>query len=390
METTSIFENTKQAFVLKSNQELSKAIFLFRIFNQAWMVKIGSSFTELALQMGLPIEGLVRSIIYDHFCGGENVNKINTVLDKLERENVGVLLNYGVEAKRTEKDYAFSIAENKAAITKASADKRIKAVCIKISGFGRFELFEKKQLKSHLSQEETKEWESISERFFDLCAYAAKNHVSIYFDAEESWIQEPMDELITEAMKLYNKNEAIVFQTYQLYRSDKLAHLVSDINLAKNENFVLGAKLVRGAYVEKETEHYKSKTVASPVHINKENTDKDYDQGLILCLENIQHVSFCVASHNESSCKLLVDELQRRNIPFNHKHISVSQLYGMGDHLTFNLASLGIPCTKYLPYGPVKEVIPYLIRRAQENSSVGGQMSRELKLLLKEAERRKI
>ena len=223
-----------------------------------------------------------------------------------------------------------------------------------------------------------------------MCDAALVNQVALYIDAEESWIQDPIDEMTIERMRRVNKKTAIIFNTYQLYRNDKLKDLKADAAKAQSEGFILGAKLVRGAYVEKENEVAKAAGNVSPIHLNKAATDNDFNLALTFCLDHLDTISCCVASHNEHSCLLLTQLLQEKHIPFNHPHISVSQLYGMGDHITYNLSDSGINCTKYVPFGPVKEVIPYLIRRAQENGSVEGQMGREIKLLKKEINRRGI
>ena len=384
------FDNTEIAFQSLSNYQLKKANFLFKIFQNEFLVKLGSGFTEFAINWHLPIGPFIKPTIFNHFCSGENLQESITLIRELEKKNVGVLLNYGVEAKETDEEYEKSIQQNLSAIRLAGKEKNIKAVCIKLTGFGRIELFEKLQKNENLSDTEQKELDKINLRFDLLCEEAYKNQVAIYIDAEESWIQNPIDEMTLLRMSKYNKEKAIVCNTYQLYRADKLADLVKDIELAKSNNFILGAKIVRGAYVEKEAEYAATQNKKSPIHINKLGSDTDFNNALITCIDNISNVSICVASHNEHSCLLLTELLNAKNIPFNHPHIYVSQLYGMGDHITYNLLSLGLNCTKYIPYGPINDVIPYLIRRAQENGSVNGQMGRELKLLKTEIQRRKI
>lgn len=384
------FDNTEIAFKALSNSELKKASRLFSLFNMEWLVAMGSSFTERLLHIGIPIHVLVKPIIYSHFCGGEDLKECTKLIRELANRNVGVLLNYGVEAKSSDAEYEFSVMQNMQAIELAGKEKNIKAVCIKLTGFGRVALFEKLQKKQSLSASEEAELKAINERFDRLCDAALANQVSLYIDAEESWIQEPIDEMTLERMKRVNTKSAIIYNTYQLYRNDKLKDLKADLEKAKKDGFILGAKLVRGAYVEKENEFAKSAGKASPIHITKAATDDDFNLALTFCLDNIEAIACCVASHNEYSCLLLTQLLQQKNIPFNHPHISVSQLYGMGDHITYNLSDSGINCTKYVPFGPVKEVIPYLIRRAQENGSVEGQMGREIKLLNKERSRRGI
>lgn len=384
------FDNTEIAFRSLSNFELKKALFLFNVFQNDFLVKWGSNFTELALDWHLPISPFLKPTIFKHFCSGENLEESKELFRELAKKNIGVLLNFGVEAKETDEEYEKSIQQNLAAIRLAGTERNIKAVCIKLTGFGRIDLFEKLQNKESLSAAEQIELDRINARFDLLCEEALKSKVAIYVDAEESWIQNPIDEMTYLRMKKFNTQSAIVFNTYQLYRSDKYADLVVDINKAKEEGFILGAKIVRGAYVEKEASYAEVQKKVSPIHKNKEGSDADFNKAMNLCIENIDRVSLCVASHNEYSCMHLTELLQAKNIPYDHPHICVSQLYGMGDHITYNLSSLGINCTKYVPYGPIKEVIPYLIRRAQENGSVNGQMGRELKLLRTEIARRKI
>lgn len=382
------FDNTAIAFQSLNNTQLKKAYSLFSMFSNPFLVKVGSALTTWALDMHLPVNGIIKSTIFEHFCAGETIDECRSVFKSLAEKNIGVLLNYGVEAKETDADYEQSIQQNLAAIRMASAERNIKAVCIKLTGFGRLGLFEKYQRNDVLTNSEKEEWQKINQRFDLLCEEASKNKVAIYIDAEESWIQDPIDELTLDRMKKYNTTFPVVFNTYQLYRSDKLASLYADIALAKKEGFILGAKIVRGAYVEKEADYATKMGTRSPLHKNKEGSDADFNMGLRSCIENIEHVSLCVASHNEESCLLLASLLKENSLPYNHPHVLVSQLYGMGDHITYNLSSLGINCSKYIPFGPIKEVIPYLIRRAQENGSVNGQMGRELKLLQVEITRR--
>jgi proline dehydrogenase len=384
------FDNTEIAFKSLSNFELKKALFLFKVFQNEFLVKVGGSFTETALSWGLPISVFIKPTIFKHFCSGENLEESKQLFRQLAQKNIGVLLNYGVEAKETDEEYENSIQQNLKAIRLASTEKNIRAVCIKLTGFGRFALFEKLQRKETLNESEQKELDKINARFDLLCNEAIKNSVALYIDAEESWIQEPRDQMTLDRMRIYNKENAIVFNTYQLYRSDKLKDLKQDIETTKNEGFILGAKIVRGAYVEKEAKYAQEHNSTSPIHKNKEGSDADFNEALKSCMDNINQVSLCVASHNEESCLLLTQLLAEKNIPYSHPHICVSQLYGMGDHITYNMASLGINCTKYIPFGPLVDVVPYLIRRAQENGSVNGQMGRELKLLQTEKRRRGI
>jgi proline dehydrogenase len=290
--------------------------------------------------------------------------------------------------KETEEDFDKTISRNLEAIEFGGKNKSVKALCIKITGFGRFGLFEKIQTGETLTSPEKKEFDRIKKRFEKLCAAAEKNGVPLYVDAEESWIQEPLDGMVEEMMAKYNKKQCIVFNTFQIYRWDRLSYLQRQIDKAKTGEYFLGAKLVRGAYMEKERERAAELNYPSPIHKNKAAVDKDFDDAVNLCIENLEQVYLCIASQSETSNLLAVQLISRKKLEHNNEHILFSQLYGMGDNITFNLAKLGFNTTKYLPYGPVKDVVPYLIRRAQENTSVSGQTGRELSLIKMEIKRR--
>ncbi len=384
-----IFEDTQTAFANLSNGDLQKAKALFTLVGNNSLVNLGSTLANLALSLHLPVSPLFKFSVYNHFCGGETFSECKKTIQKLETSHVGVLLNYGVELKETEEDFDKTITKNLEAIEFAGKNKSVKALCIKITGFARFFLFEKIQLGEKLSIEERKELAAVKKRFEKLCDAALKNEVSLYVDAEESWIQNPLDELVEEAMAKYNGECCTVFNTFQLYRCDRLEYLLQQIEKAKAGNYFLGAKLVRGAYMEKERERATEMNYTSPIHKNKKTVDKDFDEAIKICLSTIAHVYFCVASHSESSNLFAMKQMDKLKIARNSDRVFFSQLYGMGDNMTFNQAKLGFNATKYLPYGPVRDVIPYLMRRAQENTSVAGQTGRELLLIKKEIERRK-
>ena len=383
-----IFENTEIAFAPKSNTELKKAKWLFGLMGNNSLVKLGSSLANFALGLHLPISPLFKITVYEHFCGGETFDECKKTIAKLKKSNVYAMLNYGVELKEREEDFDKTIEKNLEALEFAGKNKSVKVLCIKITGFGRHGLFEKVQDGKKLTKEEDIELQKVKERFEKLCIAAVKNDVALYVDAEESWIQDPLDEMVEKMMAKYNKGKAIVFNTFQHYRWDRLDYLTAQLDLAKSKGYMLGAKLVRGAYMEKERERAAEKGYKSPIHINKAGVDKDYDAAVNLCLDNLDHVAVCIASQSEASNLMAIRQIDARKIDRKNPNILFSQLYGMGDNITFNLAKLGFNACKYLPYGPVKDVIPYLIRRAQENTSVSGQMSRELKLLVTEIDRR--
>ena len=386
---TQIFENTENAFAAKSSSELQKAKWLFTLMGQNQLVNLGSSLASLALKMHLPISPIFRITVYNHFCGGETFAECKRTIAKLNKSDVFTMLNYGVELKETEEDFDKTIKKSIEALEFAGKTRAVKVLCIKITGFGRFELFEKMQAGTKLNTQEKQELAQVEARLDKVCQSAADNDVAVYIDAEESWIQDPLDTMVETMMERYNKKKAIVYNTFQFYRWDRLAYLHKMIEQAKSKGYILGAKIVRGAYMEKERKRASDMGYKSPIHENKEGVDKDFNGGMNYCLDNIDRVAVCIASQSEESNLLAIEQIVAKKIDRKHPHILFSQLYGMGDNITFNLAKQGFNASKYLPYGPVKDVIPYLIRRAQENTSVAGQMGRELKLLVTEMNRRK-
>ncbi len=384
-----IFENTETAYARKSTAELQKAKVMFQLMANNALVNLGSSLATLALTLRLPVSPLFRITVYNHFCGGETFEECKKTISQLQQSNVGVLLNYGVELKETEADFDKTIYSNLEAIEFAGKNRAVKALCIKITGFGRFGLFEKIQRKEKLSIAERRELLRVKKRLEKLCHVAEQNKVALYVDAEESWIQTPLDELVEQMMEKHNREQCIVFNTFQLYRWDRLDYLKQQIEKAREKGYLLGAKLVRGAYMEKERERAGAMGYKSPIHNNKKAVDHDFDEAVSICLNNLDTVYVCVASQSEESNLKAIQLIDKMKIDRNTERVIFSQLYGMGENITFNLAKLGLHATKYLPYGPVKDVIPYLIRRAQENTSVSGQTTRELTLIKKEIKRRK-
>ena len=383
-----IFENTEVAYASKSNAELRKAQALFKLFGSPLLVNTGSTLANLALKLRLPVAPLFKYTVYNHFSGGETFKECKRTIAKLAENNVGVLLNYGVELKETDSDFDTALQKNIEAIDFSHKNKYVRAICVKPTSYGRFALFEKVQNKEALSADETAEYERVRQRFDKVCQYAHDNDVVLYMDAEESWIQDALDELTNEMMYKYNRKKCYVYNTIQLYRWDRLNYLKTEVAEAKVQGYLYGAKLVRGAYMEKERERAKELGYKSPIHTNKKGVDADFDEAVEFCLQNKESVYICVASHNEHSNLLAMQQMDALHIPRDTPHVVFSQLYGMGDNITFNLAKQGFNTAKYLPYGPVKDVIPYLIRRAQENTSVSGQTGRELTLINREIKRR--
>ena len=383
------FDNTENAFAYKTDKELRKSNFLFKLINNNVLVNIGTRLTPIAFNLRLPIKSIVKTTIYDHFCGGETLNESLQVIEKLSKFNVGTILDYGVEGKQSDADFDHATDEFVTAINFSGPEKNIPFLSLKVTGIARFYLLEKITENEKLSESETIEWNRVKGRMHRICKCAHDNGKSMMIDAEESWIQKPVDDLLEEMSQFYNKERAVVYNTIQHYCHDRLAYLKSSLEKAKRDNYLLAVKLVRGAYMEKERARALKMNYQSPINSDKTATDNDYNSGVEFCLQNINSISVCVASHNEKSNMLAAKYLIDNNMPHNHSHVHFSQLLGMSDHITFNLAKDGFNVTKYVPYGPVKDVVPYLMRRAQENTSVSGQMGRELSLLKKELARRK-
>ncbi len=385
---TNIFDNTAVAFAAKSNAELKKDKFLFSLMGNNSLVGVGAALTELATAIHFPISPIFKYSVYNHFCGGETFEECQKTVQHLAKYKVAAMLNYGVELKETEADFDKTIQQTLEAINFAGENETVNVICIKLTGFGQFALFEKIQDGEKLTLEEVAAFNRVKTRFETLCKAAKEKGVSLYVDAEESWIQNALDALVDEMMPKYNQEKAVIFNTFQFYRHDRLAYLKKSCENAEKNGFVLGAKIVRGAYMEKERKRAQEMGYPSPIHENKAAVDKDFNEGMLYCLHRLDKVSLCIASQSEESNLKAIQLILENNIDKNHPHILFSQLYGMGDNITFNLSNLGYNACKYLPYGPVKDVIPYLIRRAQENTSVSGQMSRELKLIKEEIKRR--
>lgn len=382
------FEDTAIAFEHKTNKALKKANFLFSNIGKPWLVKLGAFVTPLAFKLHLPVKGLIRATIFDQFCGGETLDEAVKAAEGLGKFGVGVALDYGVEAVEGEENYDKAVPEFLRAIQFATGKPHIPFIAIKVTGFARFSLLEKIHAGETLEQEEQQEFERVRSRIRTICAAAAKGKVGVLIDAEESWVQQPVDDLADEMMALFNREEVIVYNTFQLYRHDRLEYLQVSFRKAQQQGYLLGAKLVRGAYMEKERKRAEELSYPSPIQPNKEAADRDYDEAVRFCIDRLDHLAVFIGTHNEDSCMLAAELLHKKGLPHNHPRVSFSQLYGMSDNITFNLAHAGYRVSKYLPYGPVKDVMPYLIRRAQENTSIAGQMGRELGLIREEMKRR--
>ncbi len=384
------FENTEIAFRYRNNKELRMAHFLFSSMSSPWLTRTGMKVTQWAINWKLPVRALIKPTLFNQFCGGETMEEAAQTARVLGKYHVDVALDYSVEGQDEEAAFDLALPQFIKTIEYAATQENIPFVPIKLTGFAHFALLEKIQSGSPLTTEEQAEWIRVEDRIDQICAAADRCNSMILIDAEESWIQQPVDELADKMMARYNGSRPVVFNTFQLYRHDRLAFLKQSFAKAAEAGYVLGAKLVRGAYMEKERERAAQHGYPSPIQANKENTDKDYDAAVTFCLDHLDHLAVFIGTHNELSCQLAVAQMQERLIPADHPHVFFSQLYGMSDNITFNLANADYNVSKYLPYGPVNDVVPYLMRRAQENTSVAGQTGRELGLIRKELRRRKL
>lgn len=388
MHTEVSFENTVKAFATKTDFQLNRSLWLFRFMKYPLFVKVFSYITLVALKVGLPVKVLIKNTIFQQFCGGENISEAKNEISKLKKSNIGSILDYSVEGKNNTEDFERTKKEVLKIISLAENNSAIPYTSLKISGIISSVLLEKLSAGKILNEVEAKEYERGKDRLEEICQAAYNALVPIYFDAEESWIQEAIDQLAEEMMHEYNKNKAIILTTLQMYRVNRIKYLKYLIRTAQEGGFLIGIKLVRGAYLEKEKARASELGYQSPIQISKQNTDDDFDKAITICLENIQLVTLCAGTHNEASTLYLLDEMQRLGIENDDPNVYFSQLYGMSDNITYNLAEANYNVTKYLPYGPIKSVIPYLIRRAQENTAIAGQMGRELKLITEEKIRR--
>jgi proline dehydrogenase len=400
------FDDTEVAFAHRTNNELKQAYRLFYMMGMPWLVQLGSRLAPWSIKAGVPVKGLIRKTIFKQFVGGETLQQTISVVQKLSEYNVQVILDYGVEGKEGEDSFDHACEEFIGVINFAATQNNIPFMSVKVTGFARFSLLEKLDALMHsaqgtslincynialqqLSAVEKEEWQRVYERMKRICLAAKKGNIGFLVDAEETWIQDPVDALTMAMMDEFNRGQLVLYNTIQLYRHDRLKFLKLSYKAADERNFLLGVKLVRGAYMEKERRRASEKGYTSPIQPNKEACDNDYNEAVKFCIDHLDKIGLIVASHNEYSNLLATQLLQEKSLPLSHPHIHFSQLYGMSDNITYNLAKAGCSVSKYLPFGPIKDVVPYLMRRAQENTSVGGQTSRELSLIKKELKRRR-
>jgi proline dehydrogenase len=384
------FNNTEIAFKSKSNQDLNRAYWLFKIIGYPSIVKLGKGFTTFALKTHLPINGIIRSTIFKQFCGGETINECEKVTSELNSFGIGTILDYSVEGKTSAEDFEKTTKEIIATIFKAKDNPAIPYAVFKVTGIATFSILEKyNNLNSELSENDKLEFQGILNRVDRICKAAFDNGVPVFIDAEETWIQNTIDRLTVSMMNKYNKDKAIVFNTLQMYRHDRILFLQNAIQDARQNGYHYGIKLVRGAYMEKERERALQNGYTSPIQATKKDSDNDYNKALEIIIENLDVLALCAGTHNEESSAFLAELIESKGLNKNDKRIYFAQLLGMSDHISYNLSNSNYNVAKYVPYGPICEVLPYLLRRADENTSVAGQTGRELSLLMIEKKRRK-
>ncbi len=383
------FDNTATAFASRTNKELRKAYFLFALVNKPFFSKLATNLVKLALRLRIPVEWAVRPTVFDHFCGGETIADSQQTIEELSASNLKTILDYSVEGEKSEEGFETAMQETLKTMEKAAGGEDMPFCVFKVSGLGSVELLERIQSGEEVSEQDRAAFQRIKDRIDKIANYAFEHNVPMLIDAEETWIQKPIDDIAYEMMAKYNRAQAIIYNTFQLYRHDMLANLKEAFQHAAADSYFLGAKLVRGAYMEKERERADALGYPDPIQPNKEATDRDFNDALKFCIDNKQRIFLFCGSHNEYSSYYLTVLMDKHGLKPNDPRIYFGQLYGMSDHISYNLASKGYNVAKYVPYGPVKSVMPYLFRRADENTSVKGQSSRELTLLKKELKRRR-
>lgn len=382
-------DNTEIAFQSKSDSDLKRANMLFKFLASPLIMLIGKYATLFALKIHLPITGLIKKTIFEQFCGGETIAECAETTQILDLYQVGTILDYSIEGKEDRSGFDATCEEILLTVETANDNPRIPFCVLKVTGICRNDLLTKISSGNPPDAEEEAEYLRLKNRLDRICTRGAETGTPIFIDAEESWMQQAIDDLVTDLMRRFNKEKAVVYNTLQMYRHDRIPHLHEAHKKAVEQGYIYGVKLVRGAYMEKERARAAEMGYPDPIQPDKEATDRDYDAGIAYCLDHIDQIAFCAGTHNEESSMLLVEEMTLRGIEKAHPHIYFAQLFGMSDHISFNLSTAGYLVAKYVPYGPVREVMPYLIRRAEENTSVAGQTGRELSLIQGELKRRK-
>lgn len=384
------FNNTEIAFQSKSNKDLKQAHLLFSALGYSWLVNAGPSLVRFAFALGLPIKGIIKRTIFKQFCGGEHIAECEKAIAFLNNYQIGTILDYSVEGEETMDAFLATTEEIKRTIDKAAGNLAIPFTVFKLTGVAAFSILEKWSARTVFTQEEQQQFDDVMLRVKGICEYAYQKKVRIFIDAEESWIQPAIDHIAETMMAQFNKGDCIVYNTLQLYRHDRLEYLEKLYHQAVTQNYILGVKLVRGAYMEKERARASAHGYVCPIQPDKAASDRDYDAALKFCVDHLDRIHLCAGTHNEESSKWLTTLMLNAGIAKGDSRVYFSQLLGMSDHISFNLSAAGYNVAKYVPYGPVKSVLPYLIRRAQENSSAKGQAGRELTLIKTELQRRKL
>ncbi|MBT5750441.1 MAG: proline dehydrogenase [Flavobacteriales bacterium] len=382
------FNNLKIAFADKSNADLNRAYFLFKGMNIPFVSKLLTGLSKFALKLQLPIKPIIKATIYKQFCGGENIEKSQITIDKLWESKIGTILDFSAEGKESKADFERALKQTLASIEKAAISESIPFSVFKPTGLCKFSLLQKINDCTSLSAVDKKEKEEYEARVNTICQLAQDKNVAVFIDAEESWVQNAIDSIVEKMMVKYNTKKALIYNTIQFYRNDRITYLNTLLERSEGK-FFIGVKLVRGAYHEQEIERAKINNYPCPVHLKKSDTDRDYNQALNICINNIDRIAICAGTHNEESSQLLANLINEKGIDKNDHRIYFSQLLGMSDHISYNLSFTNYNVSKYVPYGPIKDVMPYLIRRAEENTSIAGQMGRELRNLVAERQRRK-
>ncbi len=383
------FEDTSIAFSSQSDFKLRKTYWLFALMNQGWLVNLGTFFIKIALRLRLPVKFLIKNTIFEQFCGGESIQDSEKTIQHLHDVHVGTILDYSVEGEETEKSFDETTLEIIRTIERASESKDIPFSVFKVTGIASTDLLEAIQIGDSLNKEQKAEFDRVMKRVDMLCRRASERNVRIFVDAEESWIQDTIDTLTYEMMNRYNHERPVVYNTYQMYRWESMDHLRRDTAEAQAKGYFLGVKLVRGAYLEKERLRAHEDEYQDPIQPTKEDTDLAFNEAIDYCLANRDTISVCLGTHNEESCDYCVQHMKQMGIMPDDLHIYFAQLLGMSDNISYNLANAGYNVAKYVPYGPVETVMPYLFRRAAENKSIAGQSSREFMLISNELKRRK-
>ena len=383
------FNNTEIAFNNKSDSDLTHTYRLFKLMSKKTLVDLGSGLGLFAVRLNLPfVKSIVRKTIFKQFVGGENLLDCQPAIERLHKNGTLTILDYGAEGKSGEAELDEVMKETIRAVELAASNSSVPAISTKLTGLADNDLLYRCNADGTLSVPEQRDYDKLVDRITQICSRAEELGVSVLIDAEESWMQIAMDKIVEQMMAQFNKEKVVVYNTYQLYRHDKLTQLKTDHKIALDQGYLLGAKLVRGAYMDKERARAKEKGYTSPIHLTKEAVDLDYNEGIKYCMENYKSVGSICASHNIESNLYQARLVEELGIPKEHTHINFCQLYGMSDYITFNLADAGLNVAKYVPYGPIKEVVPYLIRRAKENTSITGEVGRELKFISQEMKRR--